>query len=569
MYRNPALPLPRIEVKFPEGAKALWSRALERPGAEMKCRAAQAIIEAHHLGVKGMETTVPALLAECEKTDEPLAVRLAVARALVELDARQAASSLFRQVQTGDGDLRDAIEPALARWDYRPARQVWLKRLREPTTPHRSLVLAIRGLAAVGEKEAINRLLEIVMDRQVSGPIRVEAARGLGKMRTEGLHTDAQRLAADPSPQAIVSRLAAVSLLRHHRSPESIRLLQTVALDDEPSVAAIAVARLLEIDPELLVPNIEKFLENPDAAIRSFAVDVLHRRPTEKHLRLLSKRLDDEHLDVRRKARRYLLQLVREEKWHKQIIADATTMLKAKGWRGQEQATLLLTQLDQKQVAGRLVELLRLDRPEVKVTAAWGLRKLDVQETLPGVVRFIEDDIKPRPAAYAAGSAAAAISVSEYMFNLAVRDHALSQLHQFVGQRKYRPAVATLQKFLPKFAFGFAGECRAAAVWALGMILEGEPDKIMVANLDERLSDSGGYPPEDFRVRWMCAVALARMKAKDALPTLHKFCSDFKPNLDPLTTACGWAIEQLTGEKMPPPVDLIRYQINWFLVPDK
>src|SRR5262249_41737888 len=148
-------------------------------------------------------------------------------------------------------------------WDYRPARQVWLNRLREPATPHRSLVLAIRGLAAVGEEEANDRLLEMVLDKRGRGPIRVGAARGLGKRRTEGLEEDAERLAADASPRAIVSRVAAASLLSHHRSQESIRLMQKLALDSEPSVATVAIARLLEIDPDLLVPDLEKLLVTP------------------------------------------------------------------------------------------------------------------------------------------------------------------------------------------------------------------------------------------------------------------------------------------------------------------
>jgi HEAT repeat protein len=563
MYRDPDLTFSGEVVKFPEGARALWLRALERPDAEMKCRAAQAIVEAHHRGVKGMETTIRPLLVECDKENQPLAVRLAVARALVELDAREATTILFRQAQTGDGDLRDTIEPALARWDYRPARQIWLERLREPTTPHRSLILAIRGLAAVGEKEAIDRLLEIVLDKQVRGPIRIEAARGLGRLRPEGLHKDAEQLAADPSPRGIVARLAAASLLRYHRSSESIQLMQKLALANEPSVAVIAIARLFEIDPELLVPEIEKHLGKPDAAIRSFAVDVLRRRSTEKHLHLLSDRLDDEHLGVRRKARGYLLELAKEEKWHKQVIADAITMLKKESWRGQEQAALLLTQLDQKQAAGRLVQLLRSKRSEVKLTAAWALRKLDVPETLPDVVRYIEDAINVK----ASGQPAAAVFPYEEHFIRETPDHTVSQLNQFLGQRKYRPAVDLLHRFVPRGSF--SQEARAAAIWALGKILAEKPEETIVMDLEGRLNDLGP-PPEDFRVRWMCAVSLARMKAKDTLPSLQRYCnSGLKPSRDPFTNACSWAVSQLTGKKMPPPENTIRYQIDWFLVPDK
>jgi HEAT repeat protein len=449
---------------------------------------------------------------------------------------------------------------------------MWLERLSQSTISPQYLMLAIHGLAAVGEKGATDRLLEIALDKQVSGPIRVEAAHALGTLRTEGLHKDAERLAADASPQATVSRLTAAWLLRHHRGEESIRLLQKLAPDVEPTVAAVAIARLLEIDPELLVPDVEKLLANRDAPIRSFAVDVLHRRPTEKHVHLLSERLDDAHIDVRRKARRFLLELAREQKWHKQIIADAITMLRQKNWRGQEQATILLSQLDQKQVAMQLVKLLGSDRPEVKVAAAWGLRKLDVPQTLPDVIRYIEDDIKSRPVVKARAGVLPGREVHvppvENIFRRDVRDHTLSQLHQLLGQRRYRPAEGVLGRFIPKYAFGFPGESRAAAIWALGMIHEGKADVALAAALEARLNDQT-LPAEDFRVRWMCGVALGRMKAEISLETLHKACPVFKPSRNYSSNACGWAIEQITGEKMPPPETLYRYGTDWFLLPDR
>ena len=51
---------------------------------------------------------------------------------------------------------------------------------------------------------------------------------------------------------------------------------------------------------------------------------------------------------------------------------------------------ILLAQLDHKPAAARFVELLQFDRPEVFVAAAWGLRKLDVPETLPGVASYVK-----------------------------------------------------------------------------------------------------------------------------------------------------------------------------------
>lgn len=126
--------------------------------------------------------------------------------------------------------------------------------------------------------------------------------------------------------------------------------------------------------------------------------------------------------------------------------------LQTRQWRGLEQATLLLTQLDHKPAAGRLVELLTFDRPEVPLTAAWGLRKLAVPETLPGVVAYIEKQLQRPP--------------SPKSPLARIHDHVLSQLNQFLGQQKYRPADGVLRRFIPKSMNTTTGpESRTAALW--------------------------------------------------------------------------------------------------------
>src|SRR5205823_3301291 len=117
-------------------------------------------------------------------------------------------------------ELRNLVEPALARWDYRPARAVWRERLRDPIARPQDLLLAIRGLGAVCDERALGLLRELVLadlDREVKSKtrretvdssihpssfilhpsLRLEAARVLGALRTEGLEKDAERLAAE------------------------------------------------------------------------------------------------------------------------------------------------------------------------------------------------------------------------------------------------------------------------------------------------------------------------------------------------------------------------------------
>ncbi len=558
MYRDPELPVPRLVEVFPEEAKALWLRALERPEVDLRIRAADSISLARRRGVKGIESTVPALVAALDRADQHPTVRVAVAKALIALGAKEAAPSLLRQAREGGRELRDAVEPTLAAWDHRPARELWLTRLREPATPPRDLVLAVRGLAAVGEERAAERLRELALSARVSGPLRLDAARALGSIRSDGLEKDAERLAEDASPRGTVARLVAASLLLRHRGEGATRLLQRMARDTEPAVAALAAARLVEIDPKLAVPAVEHLLASPDAKLRGIGVEILLRQPTERHLRLLGERLDDEHPDVRVQARRSLLELASGAAWRAQVIAEGVRELAADRWRGQEQATILLAQLDHKAAARRLLELLRSNRPEVFVASAWGLRKLAVVETLPGVVRYLEAEagrlLSPRP------------PPDGEPVSLAMIDHQFSQLHQFVGRQKYAPADAVLRRFIPQRP---VPESRAAAIWALGLIHEGKQVAGLAPLLEARLNATSTIPPEDSQVRYMSAITLGRLKAKEALPSLRTFAPHRAWTFHSITNACVWAIGQITGEAIPPPGTHRTRLGGWFLEPNR
>jgi HEAT repeat protein len=561
MYHDPELPqVPRLR-HFPEGAKPLWVKALARPEADLKCQAADAIARAAREGVKGIDTMTAPLVEELDRPEQNPSARRAIAEALIALDAREAAPNLFRQAQAGGNDLREQIEPALARWDHRPARAVWLARLADPATPRRELLLAIRGLATVREEKAADRLRELALSQREPGPARLEAAMALAALRESGLEKDAESMLTDATPRGIVNRLVAASLLRRHKGDEATRLLQRLAKDPEPAVAAIAVGRLLELDPALVLPALDSLLASPDAGLRSLGVDVLFRVPSEKHVHLLGDRLDDADIGVRRKARRFLGELAGKKVFHDPVILEGERLLAGRQWQGLEQAAILLTQLDHKEAVGRLVDLLTFDRPEVFTAAAWGLRKLDVPETLPRVRDYVGAELGRIRAGRHLPSRK---EVPTYLM-----DHQLSQLNQFMGRRKYPPADDVLRQFIPHNANQPIDESRGAAIWALGLIHEGKSVPDLAAALIERLNDVTSIPPESWQVRRMSAVALGRMKAKEALPSLRTFYPDGIAVGNPIHDACGWAVQQITGEVMPPPKLVETMNRDWFLTPDR
>jgi HEAT repeat protein len=562
MYRLPDLPFPRVVQTFPEEAKGLWMRALEGPEVDLRCKAAEAVALAQHRGVKGMETTIGPLLKVLDRPDQDPAVRLAAAQALVALDAREAAPSLLRQATSGGSDLGNLVEPVLARWAYRPARDLWRERLRDPAAAPAAFVLAARGLGAVGEQADADRLREVVLSDKMPGPLRLEAAHALAVLRQAGLEKDAERLASDPTPRGLVGRLAAASLLRRHGGTDAVRLLQRLLRDAEPAVAVIAADRLVEIDTALLVPALDHLLASPDAKVRSAAVEVLFRHPDPQHLRLLADCLDDPHPDVRTQARRAMEELAAKKELHDPIIDEGMRMLATQRWRGLEQAAFLLARLDHKPAARRLAELLPFDRAEVDVAAAWGLRKLAVAETLPAATAHSAATLKllleTRENPPRKGVTAEAL------------DHQLSQLHQLLGQQKYAAAEPVLREFIPHLAAKPIGpEARASAIWALGLLHEGQAVPDLAAALEARLNDTNSVPPELVEVRYMSAISLARMQAKTAVASLRKHYSNREPSGNPVNNACGWAIERITGEAYPPPKTIYSHRRDWFLVPEK
>jgi HEAT repeat protein len=553
MYRNPELPTPRVVQTFPDGLAELWLKALDRPEADYKSRAALSIAQAHGRGMKGLATMVPALARELERADQQAAVLVAAAQALVALDARDAAESLSRAGAAGDADLREIVEPVLAKWDFKPTRADWLARLEKPPY-RRGAILAIQGLATVREEKAIPRLREIVLSREVPPSVRLEAARALGTLRTAGSEQDAERLAGDATPRGLADRLAAASLLRYHKGGSATKQLQALARDTEPAVAAVVLTRLVELDPALVIPILERVLASPDTRVRSLGVEALARQPSDKHIRLLGDRLNDPHPDVRAQSSRALREIAKKPDLREAVIREGVRLLAATDWRGLEQSAMLLGQLDHKAAVSRMVELLKNSRTEVTVAAAWGLRQLSVEETLPAVLEHVR---------VTAGAPGRPVPPS-------ADDAKLAQLVQFLGQSRYRPADPVLRKFIPPlFGSGLTAghETRAAAVWALGLIHDGAADPELISLFSGRLAAVNPGDLEDNRVRRMAAISLGRMKAKDSVPLLRKFYPAQKPSLDVVGNACGWAIEQITGETVPAPGTIEVPQRDWFLSP--
>jgi len=552
MYGDPRVTIPDVEETISPELLPLWLQALAAPEADLQRQAADAIAMVHQNGLRDMSEAADSLMALLRREDLHPVVAQAVCRCLVVLDARQAADLLYEWARRQPGELARIVEPALARWDYRPIRSVWLGRLEDAGTGRRALVLAIEGLAAVGESEAGSLLLELARSPDRPADIRLAAARALGRLQTEGLEAAAEKLATGRMSASLTDRLAAASLLSGHSGPRAVTLLRRLAVDPEPAVAAIALERLLETDPDEVIGLFEKVKDSPDAKVRMLAARGLAARPAGEQIRRLAPMLDDRHPDVRRFVRRSLRRAADESELRAEVIAQGMTVLASDSWRGLQQAAILLVGLDHKQAAPRLVELLDFPRSEVFIAAAWGLGRLAVPETLVAIFQKAERHTR--------------IALKRGDCDLD-RSQQLAHMVEALGKQQYAPSDELLRLFIPKDS-PFDAELRAAAVWGLGHLHAGRPDAELEKLLMDRLMDEETFmkPGEALGVRMMSAVSLARMGCKTSLDALKRYAENHGVE-DPLGFVCAWGIQQLTGQPMPEPKRHIVNRGGWFLMP--
>ncbi|MCX7422317.1 MAG: HEAT repeat domain-containing protein [Planctomycetia bacterium] len=548
MDSDPELTIPNPIKQFSKKYKSLWLAALARPEADMQRLAAETIAEAHLVGVPEMSDARTTLLKIAAADESHSAARTSAARALIVLETKEASQVLFDASEQHGADLRQVIEPALAHWRFEPIRVVWLKRLDVKPIRHRELMLAINGLGEAGDKGAVPRLLTLVHDSFRPASARLAAARAVGILQESGLEANAEEL-AKPESASIADRLIAAALLGRHKSDGAQAVLLRLARDKEPSVIAAALIQLNAINHDLVLPLADQAIAHGDVNVRRQGANAYIARPTPERIVVLAKLLDDVHPELRASVREALFVLAQKPELDSAIRQSSSDVLAGEGWRGQEQATLLLSVLDHKPVASRLVQLLESPRREVLVVSAWGLRKLAVPETFPAMLNKAIQQTEIRLKQPAAAGV----------------DEQVAHLFEAFGLLKYAPAEGLLRQYVPK-VMPLGDYSRGAAIWSLGLLHNGVPDEALAVLMAERLTEPPVTPPELIRVRTMSAISLGRMQAKSQVKRMRDYLgSKVEPMITPL--AIRWAIHQLTGELLPDAEPSRTSKSGWFLEP--
>ncbi|MBS0202668.1 MAG: hypothetical protein JSS49_07185 [Planctomycetes bacterium] len=523
----------------------LWKRAMARPESELKRQVADSITVAHRMGHAGMQEAIPELMAVLQEEQNHPAARHAAANALIALDGRGSASALMLASQKGNKDLRQLVEPVLARWNVEAMRPIWRQRIASINSPRRDLILAIHGLGEQRDAEALEGLLTLAMTAENPSDIRLAAARAVGRITDQGLESKAQQLIAR-SINGIVERLCGASLISRHHSDSAVMLLQKLGADPEPTVAGDALRSLFAFDPKLVLPLVEASLLNPDANVRRVAIQTYVALPTLERIQTLSLRLNDAHPELRSLVRESFYVLSKDAALDPTIRRSSTAILNGSDWRGQEQAGMLLAALDEEGVAPRLLELLDSPRPEVEVSSAWGLKTLDVAAMTAPVLAYAQQRTE---------------KVNPFTSST---DRQMAHLFEFLGRQKISEAIPLMEKYVPKGNFGEYS--RSSAIWSLGLIQEGTVNEPLAAQLIVRVQDVGGIPPEYLEVRRASVLTLGRLRAKTQLAALKELVGD-KIDNDNMELSIGWSIQQISGEVIPMAPLVSATRSGWFLEP--
>ncbi|HET6423770.1 MAG TPA: HEAT repeat domain-containing protein, partial [Planctomycetaceae bacterium] len=342
-YSDPDVPTIDPIVVYDQRCLDLWRQALNRPEVDLQCRASATIAQAFQMGMPAVDSLIPDLRKRLTADDTTLPARFAVARTLIMLKDRESAATLFHRSQQGNQSLRQLVEPVLAEWNHEPMRALWTQRLSDRNVRRQDLILAMRGLAQVKDPQASPQLLALVHDRQQPLAVRLTAAEAVGRIQPTELEDDARRQLVQPET---ATRLCAIALLSEHGSTAARDMLAAMVNEPEPTVASKALACLRVIDPERALMFAELAMRHQDANVRREGIELYLGSPTPERISFVGRLLDDPHPGLRRHIRDVFLSLAPQAELKSAILSVSRTVLAEPSWRGQEQALLVLSTLN-------------------------------------------------------------------------------------------------------------------------------------------------------------------------------------------------------------------------------
>jgi hypothetical protein len=534
MHLEPSFEPPKIFHSLNERMVPLFIRALrDAKDLEVRTVAAMSLSRVAQFEEFSIDPAADQILATLRTATEP-SVLYATAIAAAYGDIEAAAPELIQFAETANDAHRAVIEPALIRWKAQGASKLWSSRLTDPVCSEISFRLGAEGVAALQDSSAVTPLSEAVANEALPFGKRYAAAKALALLDSaKGLSLASVLIKGEES-----DRILALSLL-DSTLPESWLLAATLCTDASNAVASNAWQLVLNRKPDLLLPHLPIGRVHGDSVVRISAAKTMKLFPVAERCSWLNEMLDDGHIQVRNTARRMLADVAFEETTlYEQIVGEAVGKLRIENtnWQGIEQSLVLLGQIRAFQFSAQCFPLLKYPRDEVSVSAAWLIHLFPdeaFRSLLLSTVQDTEQEI---------------LKPEQIKSDSILKQQHLLQAAALLRIQEIKPLLQ------PKFSKTAPGGIleRAAALWALGMLHEGNPDPSIIKQLEERIEDRASVPPEFQPVRRSCVMALGLMRAKSSVKVLSDSYS-IDPSLELIPATARFALGVI-GEEMPPPI---------------
>lgn len=561
MFADP----PLIDLQMAQKTSAqlipTWIQALDVDEQELKLVAAKTIGKASALGVEGLDVTIDPLIAVVMDEDNRALVRHTAAMSLVQLNAKQAGEDLLELVKAGDFELSAIVEPAFAEWETAGAVEIWRTRIAEFQSKRQTSVslvrLAIAGLGKIGTDADRQSLVAIANDTEQNAVLRITAAYSIAATLSQPELEIAEQLAATTrvADQLIAALLASPKPSDQNRD-RCLAVIKKLMNSKHATVQAIAYEALAKWNPVAVLEFGQQARDHFHFQVRDAYAHSLNQLIGD-HVDELASFLNDPHPQIRVQVREWLLIASKTDELLPSVILAMQAAIVSDQWRMQEQAMHIAVALDQKQVAIDIVKLLRSHRNEVIATSGWALRRLAATDALAPSLEYCT-------------SLKVAFESEQLNYDsmFAVNEQ-VAHLFQMFGQMKYAKSMPLMHRFIRKNAL-IRYRVRASAVWAAGLIYEGDlyGDPKLEEILLERLNDDAPMPPEDNLVKRMACVSLARLgsSGEETINSLWKYHGRTKP-FGTLRDGTEYALQQLIDEKFPTPAPRSFSGGPWLLEP--
>lgn len=543
-YITDAIRIRVLDERYPGHSARILNEAKDAEIQEV------AAIQLFRFAREGLADISPASEALQQALDQSKSrrVRSACFRAAAAGGLRSFAQQILEFSETASDAERVILEVALRDWKYAPAAEMWKRRLNSSTSSATSLQLACQGLAALQDNSAADQMIKIAGDSRADYLRRMATAEAAAVLDPESSRNLAQRLISRTQQE----RILAVALLNSSQ-PASLQAVLPLCSDAENAVAAAAWEVIYERDNTLLMPLLEMGYSHNDKAVRITAAQVMRDFPDSQRVNWLHELISDFHIEVRNVARRMLFSVSETTPDLKpQIVGLCADALQAnsKDWQGIEQSLVLLGQMRSSDFSALAVELLNYPRDEVMVSAAW-------------LIHLFPDLAVRTPVLQATKDA------ETWLYEPAEfeREHGMKQafLFEYLGIMRVKDIEEILLKQLGKTVPGVL-ERRSAAMWALGLLYENNPDAAMVKNMHGRIQDRNSPDPEKFPVRRFCLLALGMMRSTGSQDVVQEAWEVDSAD-EGLRGAARW-IRPLVGMEMTEPIEPFLLQIGgWRLNP--